>query len=552
MACNTYNNLCPQPGDQPVNLLGKILSVLNNGGGGGGAGVSSISVNGGPAETGAVELTIPAGGGTVTSVNGDPGPAVSLDSGEIPEGANLYFTQARVRATPLTGFVAAPGTVTAADTVLSAFEKLQGSISPALLNFTDENANADAVVWGNAGATELIRAVGATSDLQFGPSNIMTLRGSDGRLTLAGRASFNTVSTVGHILSFTDASNSTSQVALTLTHTLSAGVGAAGMGVNLDFALDSTTTAATRAARWGTVWTVATHATRNSTSTFFNYVSGVETPQMILGNNQIAGNPGSETAPSFANRNALTNGMFFPTPSTVGWTTAGVRRAFVDGGSFYHEAYLQQQGIKGIKYGADTAGASLTLWKNRGTPTAPSDVLNGDIIGQIFFESQQSIVSTISGQIYVQATSPEINGVLPASLFLGTADTSGFLTDALEIDERLGVTVLEGRFAQNVVTLTDAATIATDASLGNIFRVTLGGNRTLGNPTNPTDGQTARWEFTQDGAGNRTIAFDTDFNFGADLPSFTLSTAAGARDYIVAVYNATDSVWDVLSGSHGF
>ena len=38
------------------------------------------------------------------------------------------------------------------------------------------------------------------------------------------------------------------------------------------------------------------------------------------------------------------------------------------------------------------------------------------------------------------------------------------------------------------VTLTDAATIATDANLSNTFTVTLGGNRTLGNPTNMTNG----------------------------------------------------------------
>ena len=40
-----------------------------------------------------------------------------------------------------------------------------------------------------------------------------------------------------------------------------------------------------------------------------------------------------------------------------------------------------------------------------------------------------------------------------------------------------------------IVNLVDAPTIATDASLGNYFRVTLGGNRTLGAPTNPTYGK---------------------------------------------------------------
>jgi hypothetical protein len=39
-----------------------------------------------------------------------------------------------------------------------------------------------------------------------------------------------------------------------------------------------------------------------------------------------------------------------------------------------------------------------------------------------------------------------------------------------------------GVISEAIVPLTDAATITTDASLGNLFRVTLASNRTLGNP----------------------------------------------------------------------
>lgn len=95
MSCISFLNTCPSSGDQETTLLAKILQVLNES-----AGVSSISVNGGPAETGAVNLTIPAA-------------------------------------------------------------------TPALLNFTDENADADGVVWRNSGATEVFRTVGATGHVQF-------------------------------------------------------------------------------------------------------------------------------------------------------------------------------------------------------------------------------------------------------------------------------------------------------------------------------------------------------------------------------------------------
>lgn len=122
--------------------------------------------------------------------------------------------------------------------------------------------------------------------------------------------------------------------------------------------------------------------------------------------------------------------------------------------------------------------------------------------------------------------------------------------DLLEVDSA-GISVNRA-FTTAVVTLTDAATVATDASLGNHFRVTLEGNRTLGNPTNPVDGQKAIWEFVQDGVGNRTIALDTDFNFGTDVTGVTLSTAAGARDLMFAIYNSTAGVWDVLAFDRGY
>ena len=85
-----------------------------------------------------------------------------------------------------------------------------------------------------------------------------------------------------------------------------------------------------------------------------------------------------------------------------------------------------------------------------------------------------------------------------------------------------------------VVALTDAATIATDLSLGNNFSVTLGGNRTLGAPTNQTAGQSGVIIVTQDGTGGRTLAYNSVFKFpGGTAP--TLTTAANAVD-VIAYY----------------
>lgn len=68
------------------------------------------------------------------------------------------------------------------------------------------------------------------------------------------------------------------------------------------------------------------------------------------------------------------------------------------------------------------------------------------------------------------------------------------------------------RFSDNTVTtLTDAATIAVDMSQGPHFQVTLAGNRTLGNPTNPGTAKEVWIAIAQDGTGSRTLSFGSDW-----------------------------------------
>ena len=57
-----------------------------------------------------------------------------------------------------------------------------------------------------------------------------------------------------------------------------------------------------------------------------------------------------------------------------------------------------------------------------------------------------------------------------------------------------------------IVTLTDGATVTPDMADGNNFSLTLGGNRTLANPTNLTAGQSGSIFLVQDGTGSRTLA----------------------------------------------
>ena len=81
------------------------------------------------------------------------------------------------------------------------------------------------------------------------------------------------------------------------------------------------------------------------------------------------------------------------------------------------------------------------------------------------------------------------------------------------------------------VVLTDAASIAIDASLANLYTVTLAGNRVLANPTNLQPGSNFEIRLTQDATGTRTLTYGTAYKFVGAVPP-TLSTAVNAIDIL--------------------
>ncbi len=96
------------------------------------------------------------------------------------------------------------------------------------------------------------------------------------------------------------------------------------------------------------------------------------------------------------------------------------------------------------------------------------------------------------------------------------------------------------------VTLTDATTIAVDWDSFVNGVVTLGGNRTLGNPTNGQPGTWRRIQFNQDGTGSRTITWSNQYVHPGGTDA-VLSTAANAID-TVYIYCRSTTVFEVHVG----
>jgi hypothetical protein len=96
-------------------------------------------------------------------------------------------------------------------------------------------------------------------------------------------------------------------------------------------------------------------------------------------------------------------------------------------------------------------------------------------------------------------------------------------------------------FAASATTaLTDGATINIDGNTGINFRVTLGGSRTLANPTNMKTGQSGVIIVTQDATGGRTLAYGSNWRFaGGAAAGGVLSTAPNAVD-VISYYVRSD------------
>lgn len=122
-------------------------------------------------------------------------------------------------------------------------------------------------------------------------------------------------------------------------------------------------------------------------------------------------------------------------------------------------------------------------------------------------------------------------------------------SNVVGLGETTSADQLEGRYAVEIATLTDAATITPDFGANQNFTVTLGDNRTLANPTNIVVGQTGSIFLVQDGTGSRTLSFGTYYDFaGGTAP--TISTTAAAVDRIDYIVRTATSIHCVFTADY--
>lgn len=136
-----------------------------------------------------------------------------------------------------------------------------------------------------------------------------------------------------------------------------------------------------------------------------------------------------------------------------------------------------------------------------------------------------------------------------ARSFLGLAigtDVQAYDADTAKTD--VAQTYTAGQRGE-ITALTDGSTITPDLADSNNFSVTLGGNRTLANPSNIVAGQSGSIFISQDATGSRTLAYGSYYDFaGGTAP--TLSTAANAVDRIDYIVRSSTSIHCVFTANY--
>jgi hypothetical protein len=133
----------------------------------------------------------------------------------------------------------------------------------------------------------------------------------------------------------------------------------------------------------------------------------------------------------------------------------------------------------------------------------------------------------------------ELNAYAFSSFNIANTYTQAQIDSALSLKANASATVnltgaqtISGAKRGTVTELTDGATITADFATSNNFSVTLGGNRTLANPSNQTAGQSGAITITQDGTGSRTLAYGSNWKF-SNGSAPVLTTTANAVDVLV-------------------
>lgn len=484
------------------------------------------------------------------------GTASGLTAGNVTTNANMTgdvtsvgnattLTNAPVIAKVLTGFASGAGTVSATDSILTAIQKLDGN------NGTNANLTGPITSVGNATSIASQTGTGTKFVVDTSPTLITPVLGvaSGTSLNLSGLTVSQAVVTDG---SKNLASLGYSSAA-TASFILQRDSSANSMANNFVFNLTNVVSAAgtttltigsshyQRITGSTTQTIVMPNGTTLSNGHWFeiaNASTGVVTVNANDGSTLILTIPGGGACFLVLADNSTSNGSWstrFYMPSNASYGTSGMSIT----GTLTASGVIQNAALTVSSAVATDGSKNLVSVTNTGSgnnvlatsPTLVTPILGIPSSGTLTSCTGLPISSGVSGLGSNVATF--LGTPTSANLAAALTDETGsganvFATSPVLVTPTLGYATLTA--VQTAVgLLTDGATITPDFSSGSNFRVALGGNRTLANPSNPAAGQQGIINVFQDSTGSRTLAYGASYRFPNGVAP-TLSTGKFIRD----------------------
>ena len=244
-------------------------------------------------------------------------------------------------------------------------------------------------------------------------------------------------------------------------------------------------------------------------------------------------------ATNVTNTNQLTNGAGFITATLTNEQVQDIVGGMVSGNteSGITVTYQDSDGTLDFSVASQTDNNFTTTLKNKldGIASGATNVTNTNQL-----TNGAGFITSADG-----GNAATLDSLDSTAFLRSNADDSGSGLLSLSSGVAFGA---DAKCTAAVSSLSDGSTITVNFTSGIHHSVTLGGNRTFGNPSNDANavGQSGSIFITQDGTGSRTASFHSDYKFaGGTAP--TLSTAANAVDRLDYVIKASGVIHCVVT-----
>jgi hypothetical protein len=220
------------------------------------------------------------------------------------------------------------------------------------------------------------------------------------------------------------------------------------------------------------------------------------------------------------------------------------------------------RGILSAQHNSGTHSARLLLRKSRGSRSAPTVIVTGDVLGEVVASGYDGSAYLQMGAIVFQSTGTIASTRVPTKIVFQTATNAApsVLTTALTLDEAQNATFAgkitqgTGGIVQRVVSVADATSFTPNADTTDVMTQTntqAAGTLTANAPSGtPANGQLVEWVIKC--TNSHTWSFNGIYRGSTDLPLPTTTTGSSKKDRLVWQYDSGDTKWDLTAQIRGY